>query len=81
MRNAKIIGTGVYVPGKILTNDDLSRILGESINDFVETKVGIFERHIAADNESAADLATEAAKKALTNAGISAEEINLIVVG
>lgn len=80
MRNAKIIGTGVYVPEKVLTNDDLSRILGENINDFVEHKVGIVERHIAAEDESAADLATEAAKTALQNAGISADAIDLIVL-
>ncbi len=80
MRNAIIIGTGVYVPEKVLTNDDLSRMLGENINEFVETKVGIVERHIAAESESAADLATEAAKNALENAKISAEEIDLIVL-
>ncbi len=80
MRNAVIIGTGIYVPEKILTNDDLSRMLGENINEFVETKVGIFERHIAADNESAADLATEAAKNALTNANLKADELDLIVL-
>ena len=80
MRNAVIIGTGVYVPEKVLTNDDLSRILGENINDFVETKVGIFERHVAADNESSADLATNAARNAIKNAGISAAEIDLIIL-
>jgi 3-oxoacyl-[acyl-carrier-protein] synthase-3 len=80
MRNAFIAGTGVYVPEKILTNDDLSRILGENINDFVENKVGIIERHIAADDESTADLATKAAKNALRNAGISADEIDLIIL-
>ncbi len=80
MRNAKIIGTGVYVPEKILTNDDLSRMLGENINEFVENKVGIVERHIAAETESAADLATEAAKNALENANLKAGEIDLIVL-
>lgn len=80
MRNAKIIGTGVRVPEKILTNDDLSRILGENINEFVETNLGILERRVLADNESAADLASEAAKKALENAEISAEGIDLIIL-
>ena len=80
MPNAVIIGTGVYVPEKVLTNDDLSRMLGENINDFVETKVGIFERHVAADNESSADLATNAARNAIKNAGISAAEIDLIIL-
>jgi len=80
MRNAIITGTGVYVPAKILTNDDLSRMLDENINDFVENKVGIVERHIASDAESAADLATEAAKNALENANLKAEAIDLIVL-
>lgn len=80
MRNAKIIGTGVYVPEKILTNDDLSRMLGESINEFVEHKVGIVERRIAAETESAADLATEAARNALANANLKADEIDLIIL-
>lgn len=80
MRNAIIKGTGVYVPEKILTNDDLSRMLGENINDFVENKVGIVERRIASDAESAADLATEAAKNALENTKMKASEIDLIIL-
>jgi 3-oxoacyl-[acyl-carrier-protein] synthase-3 len=80
MRNAIIIGTGSYVPEKILTNDDLSRNLGEDINEFVSNIIGINERHICADNESAADLATEAARKALEAANVKAEELDLIVL-
>ena len=80
MRNAIIAGTGVYVPEKILTNDDLSRMLGENINDFVENKVGIVERHIAAETESVADLATEAAKNALEKANLQADAIDLIIL-
>lgn len=80
MRNAKIIGTGVSVPDKILTNQDLSEMLGENINEFVETNLGIRKRHVLGADESAADIATRAAKKALINAGISAGEIDLIIV-
>jgi 3-oxoacyl-[acyl-carrier-protein] synthase III len=80
MRNAKIIGTGVSVPDKILTNKNLSQMLGEDISEFVENNLGIKERHILADDESAADIATRAAENALQNAGISAEEIDLIIV-
>lgn len=80
MRNAKIIGTGVSVPEKVLTNQDLSEILGEDVNEFVENILGIKERHVLAEDESAADIATEAAKNALQNARISAEEIDLIIV-
>lgn len=80
MRNAKVIGTGVSVPEKIITNDDLSRMLGEDINEFVSQILGIRERHVLAEEESAADIATRAAEKALKDAGMTAEEIDLIVV-
>lgn len=80
MSNAKIIGTGVYVPEKIVTNDDLSRMLGEDITEFVTQNLGIYERHIAADDESAADLAEKAARNALADAGITAEDLDLIIV-
>jgi 3-oxoacyl-[acyl-carrier-protein] synthase-3 len=80
MRNGKIIGSGVHVPEKIITNDDLSRMLGEDINEFVSQNLGIQQRHVLAENESAADLAAAAAANALKDAGISAEEIDLIVV-
>lgn len=80
MRDAKIIGTGIYVPEKILTNADLSANLGVDIDEFVTNVVGIRERHIAADDESAADLATRAAEVALENAGISAADLDLILL-
>jgi 3-oxoacyl-[acyl-carrier-protein] synthase III len=80
MRDAKIIGTGIYVPEKILTNADLSKMLGSDIDEFVSTIVGINERHICADDESTADLATKAAENALKNAGISANELDLILL-
>ena len=54
---ANIISTGIYVPEKIVTNDDLSRILGEDIDEFVSRILGIRERHVCAENESTADLA------------------------
>jgi len=80
MRDAKITGTGVYVPEQVLTNDDLSEMLGEDINEFVENIVGIRERHIAAENESSADLAENAARRAIEDAGIAAEDIDLIIL-
>ena len=80
MSDARIIGTGIYVPEKILTNADLSANLGVDIDEFVTSIVGIRERHIAADDESAADLATRAAKAALIDAGISAAQLDLILL-
>lgn len=80
MRDAKIIGTGVYVPERVVTNADLSQNLGEDIDEFVTNVIGIRERHIAAENESAADLATAAAENALRSAGIDAKDIDLILL-
>lgn len=80
MRDAKIIGTGIYVPEKVLTNADLSRNLGVDIDEFVTNIVGIRERHIAADDESTADLATNAAEASLANAGIAATDLDLILL-
>jgi 3-oxoacyl-[acyl-carrier-protein] synthase-3 len=80
MRDARIIGTGIYVPDKIITNADLSLNLGVDIDEFVTNVVGIRERHIAADEESTADLATKAAEAALRDAGILAADIDLILL-
>lgn len=77
---ANIISTGIYVPEKIVTNDDLSRILGEDINEFVTRVLGIQERHVCADNESTADLATNASRAALEAAHLDARELDLIIL-
>jgi len=80
MTYARIIGTGSYVPQKVLTNDDLRRMIGEDIDDFVSNVIGIKERHICAPGESTADLAEAASKKALESAGITAGDLDLIIL-
>lgn len=80
MPYAKIAGTGSFVPERVITNDELSRRLGEDINEFVSQVVGIRERHVCAENESTADLATEASARALSAAGIKAEDLNLVIL-
>jgi len=80
MAFANIVSTGVYVPEKVVTNDDLSRILGEDINEFVTNVLGIQERHVCADDESTADLATNASREAIEAAGIDTSELDLIVL-
>ena len=80
MTHARIIGTGSYVPDKVLTNADLSRMLGEDVDEFVSGVLGIRERHVCAADESTADLATEAARRALEAAGVRAEELDLVVL-
>jgi len=80
MTYARIIGTGSYVPEKVLTNADLSRMLGEDVDEFVSNVLGIRERHVCAEDESTADLATEAALRALDAAGVRAEDLDLVVL-
>ena len=80
MTFANIIGTGIYVPEKIVTNDDLSRILGENIEEFVTRVLGIKERHYAAETESTADLATNAGRDALEAAKLDPAELDLIIL-
>ena len=80
MAYARITGTGSHVPDKVLTNADLSRMLGEDIDEFVSQVVGIRQRHVCAEDESTADLATAAAERALRSAGVRAEDLDLIVL-
>jgi len=79
MFDIKITGTGSYLPDKILTNSDLEKMVDTS-NEWITTRTGIKERHIAGKNETPSDLATEAAKKALDMAGISAKELDLVMI-
>ena len=79
-REAVITGTGSYVPDRIVTNEELSRILGEDIDEFVSNTLGIRERRFAAADESTADLAAHAAEKALESAGVRAEDLDLIIL-
>ena len=80
MIRARITGTGSYVPEKVLTNLDLEKFL-DTNDEWIRTRTGICERHVAADNEFTSDLATRAAERALQMAGVDAKDIGLIVVG
>lgn len=75
----KLISTGKYLPKKILTNDDLEKMVDTS-DEWITTRTGIKERRIAASDEYAADLAYEAAKKAIKKANYDKENIDLIIV-
>lgn len=79
MRYSRVTGTGSYLPEKILTNQDLERMVDTS-DEWIRTRTGIAQRHIAADDEMASDLALKASREAIKAAGIGAEEIDLIIV-
>lgn len=76
---SSIIGTGSYMPEKILTNEDLSKFV-ETSDEWITSRTGIKARRIAADDQATSDLASEAARRAMAAAGVNPEDINLIVV-
>jgi 3-oxoacyl-[acyl-carrier-protein] synthase III len=78
-RTCSIAAVGSYVPAKVLTNADLEKIVNTS-DEWITTRTGIKERHLAAPDEFTSDLATKAAQRAMEKAGITAEEIDLIIV-
>lgn len=78
-RTASIIGTGMYVPERILTNDDLSKMV-ETNDKWIVERTGIRERHIASESEMTSDLALYAAKKALEDAHSIPNDIDMIIV-
>lgn len=80
MIRARIIGTGSYVPEKVLTNKDLENMVDTS-DEWIITRTGVKERRITTDGEASSALATYSAERALEMAGISPEELDLIIVG
>ncbi|NOT64955.1 MAG: ketoacyl-ACP synthase III [Methylotenera sp.] len=76
---SRIAGTGSYLPEKLLTNADLEHMI-DTTDEWIFTRTGIRERHIVADGEFTSDLALYAARNAIEAAGISAADIDLIIV-
>jgi 3-oxoacyl-[acyl-carrier-protein] synthase-3 len=79
VRNVKIIGTGSYTPEKIFTNKYLETII-DTNDEWIQKNLGIKERRIAAEHEATSDLASQAARKAIENAGLTKDDIDLIIV-
>ncbi|MBF9072119.1 beta-ketoacyl-ACP synthase III [Streptacidiphilus fuscans] len=79
MNGSRIVALGHYQPSKVLTNDDLAAMV-ETNDEWITSRVGIRTRHIAAPDETVADLATRAADKALAASGFDAVSVDLVVV-
>src|ERR1700728_3044230 len=77
---SRIAGTGSYLPEKILTNADLEKLVDTS-DEWIRTRTGISQRHVAAEGETTTDLAEHAARRAMLAAGVSAADVDLICVG
>lgn len=79
-RRSAIVGTGHYLPEKVMTNDDWARLVDTS-DKWITTRSGIKERHFVSDGEATSDMVTTAATRAIEDAGIDKNDIDLIVVG
>jgi 3-oxoacyl-[acyl-carrier-protein] synthase-3 len=77
---SRIAGTGSYLPEKILTNADLEKIV-ETSDQWIRERTGIQQRHVAAEGQTTVDLAEQAARRAMEAAGVTAAELDLIVMG
>ena len=77
-RSAQIVGWGTYVPERVLTNHDLERMVDTS-DDWITTRSGIKQRHIAAEGESTSTIGIRAAQKALCRAGLQGSDIDLVI--
>src|SRR5207244_9854037 len=78
-RPCSIAAVGSYVPDRVLTNADLERMVDTS-DDWITTRTGIKERRIAAKDEFTSDLAAQAAQRAMQDAGVTAAQLDLIIV-
>ncbi len=79
MTFTRIAGTGGYLPEKVLTNDDLARIVATS-DEWIRERTGIKRRHVAADDETSSDMGLAAARNAMDMAGTNLSDIELIIV-
>lgn len=79
-RRVVIVGTGSYAPERVLTNAELEKMV-DTTDEWIVTRSGIRERHIARPDEATSDMASEAARNALESAGLKAEDVDMIIVG
>lgn len=79
MRYSKILGTGSYLPEKILTNQDLEKIV-DTTHDWIVERTGIHRRHIAAEHDTALTMAEQAARAAMSVAGVQPADIGMIII-
>src|SRR2546428_3769048 len=82
MQRSRIVGTGTYLPERVVTNDDLSKKMGIDTSDaWIRERTGIGSRRIAAPSEATSDMAAKASRAALQQAGGKAGGLHLIVCG
>jgi len=80
MIRAVVLGTGMYMPERIMMNDEIAKLV-DTNDEWIQERTGIKQRHIAAEGEFTSDLGVKAGKQALANAGVTPESIDLVVLG
>lgn len=80
MTYSRIVGTGRYLPERIMTNFDLEKIV-DTTDEWIRTRTGVERRHVVADDQTTSDMCVEAAKMAIEDAGVDVSEIDLVITG
>jgi 3-oxoacyl-[acyl-carrier-protein] synthase-3 len=80
MTYSRIVGTGRYLPERIMTNFDLEKIV-DTTDEWIRTRTGVERRHVVAEDQTTSDMCVEAAKKAIEDAGVDVSEIDLVITG
>ena len=80
MTYSRIVGTGRYLPERIMTNFELEKIVDTS-DEWIRTRTGVERRHVVADDQTTSDMCVEAAKIAIEDAGVDVSEIDLVITG
>jgi len=80
MTYSRIVGTGRYLPEKIMTNADLEKIVDTS-DEWIRTRTGVERRHLCAEDQTTSDMCIEAAKVAMDDAGVKPEDIDMVITG
>ena len=80
MTYSRIVGTGRYLPEKIMTNADLEKIVDTS-DEWIRTRTGVERRHVCAEDQTTSDMCIEAAKVAIDDAGVKPEDIDMVITG
>ncbi len=80
MTYSKIVGTGRYLPERVLTNFDLEKMIDTS-DEWIRTRTGVERRHVCAEDETTSDMCVEASKVAIEDAGIDVSDVDLVIIG
>ena len=80
MTYSRIVGTGRYLPEKVMTNFDLEKIV-DTTDEWIKTRTGVERRHVVEPDQTTSDMCVEAAKKAIAAAGVKVEDIDLVITG